>query len=78
MGVTNKKEMYNLFQAHIQFKDGTTEMREQREINSLKEMREFIWDIHTGHKLPEGTAWLICTPESKHFVFMEAKCKENQ
>ena len=65
--------MSKLFQLHWQYKNGTTEMRAQREINSHKEMKTFLEETQEAHPLPDGAIWMACNKTSKHFVFTELK-----
>ena len=64
---------------HWQYKNGTTEMKAQREISSHDEMREFVKETQKNHPLPRGAIWMVCNEKSKHFVLMELKpCQNNQ
>ena len=63
-----------LMQLHHQFKNGTTEMCAQREIDpchSQKELSAFLKDTEKSHPLPENATWMICNEKSEHFVMME-------
>ena len=57
-----------LLQIHWQFKNNTTEMRAQKEINSYKEMKEWFNDIAGSNPLPEGAIWMFCNEKSNHFL----------
>lgn len=57
-----------LYQLHWQFKDGTTEMRAQKEINTEAEMRSWQKGVAERHPLPEGAQWMVCNEKSEHFV----------
>ncbi|KKL46265.1 hypothetical protein LCGC14_2347270 [marine sediment metagenome] len=57
-----------ILQLHWQFKDGTTEMRAQRGLNSLTELKAFVTEVKKDHPLPEGAVWMCCNEDSKHFV----------
>lgn len=57
-----------LVQLHWQHKDGSTDMRAQREIGFYGEMAVFLKETREDHPLPEGATWMACTEESKHFV----------
>ena len=61
-----------LWQLHWQYKDGTTDMRAQRGINSRDEMHAFVKETMKDHPLPNGANWMACNEKSKHFVFTEA------
>lgn len=64
-----------LFQFHWQHRDGTTEMRAQKEISSIDEMTIFVKEIQGRHPLPDKAIWMVCNEKSKHFVFQkENKC----
>lgn len=41
-----------LIQLHFQHRDGTTEMRAQKEINTNDEMRTFVAETQKFHTLP--------------------------
>lgn len=56
-----------LYQLHWQYINGTTEMRAQKEINSLDEARKFIKEIAKNCILPDGAIWMMCNEKSKHF-----------
>ena len=58
-----------LYQLHWQFKNGTTEMKAQKEINATEEMRAFIKETQESHPLPDKAIWMACNEKSKHFVF---------
>jgi len=58
-----------LWQLHWQYRDGTSDMRAQREISSHDEMRAFIKEIQEEHSLPDGATWMACNEKSEHFVF---------
>lgn len=57
-----------LYQLHWQYKDGTTDMRAQKEINSQEEMRAFVKEIQEAHPPPDGAVWMACNEKSEHFV----------
>lgn len=57
-----------LFQLHWQYKDGTTEMRTQREIGCIDEMLTFAKETQEGHPLPDGAIWMACNDKSEHFA----------
>lgn len=57
-----------LHQLHWQYRDGSTEMRAQRDINNLSEMGLFIKEIKKTHPLPHGAVWMACNENSKDFV----------
>jgi len=67
-----------LFQLHWQYKDGTTEMRTQRNIDSPDEMKAFVKETQEAHPLPDGAVWMACNEKSKDFVLTieksEATC----
>ena len=56
-----------LWQLHHQFRDGHTEMRGQRDINTHDEMRTFVEEMQQGHPLPENVLWLVCKKGSEYF-----------
>lgn len=62
-----------LYQLHWQYKDGTTEMKAQREITSHDEMREFIKEIIESRPLPDGIIWMACNEKSEHFVLAKSE-----
>lgn len=62
-----------LYQLHWQYKDGSTEMRTQREVNSLDEMEVFVKETQEAHPLPDGAIWMACNERSKHFVFAKGE-----
>lgn len=62
-----------LYQLHWQYKDGTTDIRAQREINSHDEMKEFVKELREEHPLPDGAIWMICNDKSEHFVWAKAE-----
>lgn len=57
-----------LHQLHWQFKDGTTEMRAQRDINSYEDVRLFMVETNKDHPLPEDAIWMMCNDKSEHFA----------
>ena len=57
-----------LLQLHWQYKDGTTEMRAQKDIISHKKLRAFVREIQKTHPLPNGAIWMVCNQKSKDFV----------
>lgn len=65
----NYKEgsMSELYQLHWEFKDGTTEMKAQRELNSFEERRIWLKEVKKDHPLPKGAIWMMCTSKSEHF-----------
>ena len=62
-----------LYQLHWQFKDGTTDMRSQREIASHdshernKLIHDWVAETKKDHPLPAGAQWMMCNKESKDF-----------
>lgn len=64
-----KEHKRNLIQLHHQFKDGHTEMKAQRDIQSNEEMSAFSDEIMPKYPLPDGAQWLACDEKSKHFVW---------
>lgn len=64
--------MPNLIQLHWQYKNGTTEMCAQREINNYTEMHAFVDDTKISHPLPEDVVYLAVPEKSKHFVWAKA------
>lgn len=62
-----------LHQLHWQYKDGTTEFRTQKDINSHQEMRTWFEDIKESHPLPDNAVWLFVPEKSKHFMLTEVK-----
>jgi len=60
-----------LYQLHWQYKDGTTDMKVQKEIASNDELRIFIKETQSDHPLPGGAIWMACDEESAHFVMTE-------
>jgi hypothetical protein len=63
-----------LLQLHWQFKDGTTEMRAQREFDlpydedESRKLRHWIGEVQAEHPLPEGACWTLVKEDSKLFV----------
>lgn len=58
-----------------QFKDGSTNLRGQLEINDnlnrsdfQKKIYEFIEDTQKEHSLPDKAVWMICDEKSQHFM----------
>ena len=68
-----KKPKAILWQLHWQFRDGTTEMRAQRDINSNDEMRLFVKETQESQPLPKNTIWMACNKKSKHFVMKKSE-----
>lgn len=62
-----------LVQLHWQYKDDTTDMCAQREINSYDEMHAFVDDTKITHPLPENAVYLAVPEKSKHFMLTEVK-----
>jgi len=62
-----------LHQIHHQFKDGRTEMCEQRDINSYRELIKFADDVKKSHPLPENAMYIFCEEGDKHFWTQEIK-----
>jgi hypothetical protein len=61
-----------IWQIHHEFKDGTTEMCAQRELESEDDMRQFFEDVKVSHPLPEGAkGWLIVPEDSPQFWVTE-------
>ena len=58
-----------LHQLHWQYKDGNTEMRAQKDINSHDELIAFSKEAQKEHPLPNGAIWMVCNEKSNHFVF---------
>jgi len=63
-----------LWQMCLQFKDGHTEMRVQKDINTIEEMHEFVEETKgLFPEVPEkATGWMCCNENSKHFVWAKA------
>jgi hypothetical protein len=59
-----------LLQLHWQFKDGTTDMKAQKEIVSNHVLQEFVEETKKSHSLPNKAIWMVCNEKSKHFVVM--------
>ena len=57
-----------LHQLHWEYRDGTTDMRAQRDINSVEDARLFVADAHKTQPLPDDATWLMCNEQSRHFV----------
>ncbi len=62
-----------LIQLHWQFKDGTTEMRAQREVSSPEEERAFMEEMNEDRPLPEGVIWRFVPEGAKEFVMTHAE-----
>jgi len=62
-----------LIQLHWQYKDGTTNMRAQRDIKDSQEMRKFVDEMWKSQPPPKGAVWMACNEKSEHFVFMKAE-----
>jgi len=65
-----------LYQLHWQFKDGSTEMCSQIEIEDNLEdsdrhekMRNFVIDTQKSHPLPKKAQWLMCPENSREFIW---------
>ena len=56
-----------LYQLSWQYRDGTTKLCAQREIDSMDEMRLFVKDTKKSHPLPKYAVWMACNEKSKHF-----------
>jgi len=59
-----------LIQLHHQFRDGSTKICAQREIEDYNQMGVFLDETKASHPLPANAQWLACTIESKHFVMV--------
>lgn len=57
-----------IHQMHWQFRDGTTELKAQKDVEYIDDMRVFVRDTRKEFPLPDGAMWLTCNKESKHFV----------
>ena len=57
-----------IWQLHWQYRDNTTDMRAQRDINSNDEMRLFVKETQESQPLPNNALWMACNEKSKHFV----------
>ena len=59
-----------LWQLHWQFRDGTTEMKAQRDLNEshINEMRIFVRETCEAYPIPKGVVWMACNKESEHFT----------
>lgn len=62
-----------LWQLHFQYRNGTTEIRAQRDVNTHEAMRKFIKETQGSHPLPDKATWMACNEKSKHFAMMELK-----
>ena len=62
-----------LYQLHWQFKDRTTEMRAQNEINTTTEMKAWETRVMQDYPLPKGAQWMLCNEKSEHFVWAVEK-----
>jgi len=60
-----------LYQLHWQYKNGKTEMKAQKDINSHDEMRVFISETQKKYPIPEKVIWMACNEQSEKFVLME-------
>ena len=57
-----------LYQVHWQYKDGSTDIRAQKDIGSNDEMKAWIDELWKTQPPPEGAIYMICNERSKHFV----------
>ena len=58
-----------LYQLHWQWiKNGKTDFRSQREINSTEEMKAFVKEMNKEQPPPESAIWLVCNEKSEYFV----------
>lgn len=57
-----------LVQLHHEFEDRTTEMVAQKDIETNRDMDEWMADVATRHPLPKGAKWVVHTQESHRFV----------
>ena len=61
-----------LFQLHWQYIKNCetirTEMKAQREINSISEMQDFCKDTQESHPIPNDAIWMICNEKSELFI----------
>ena len=57
-----------LHQIHHQFKDGTTEMCTQADINSHDDLKRLVEETKKSHPLPSGAIYMACNEKSEHFV----------
>lgn len=61
-------EATKVYQIHWHHKDGVTDLKMQREINSHDEMRKFVSDAWEECPPPEGDVFLVVSEESKYFA----------
>ena len=66
-----------IYQMQHQFKDGTTEMKMQREFKKSDEKKwdfacEFISEAKKEFPLPEGVQWFLCSDEHPRFKWTVA------
>lgn len=59
-----------LWQLHHQFKDDSSEMCSQREIEGHEDFKRFLADTEVSHPLPEGVRWLMVPEDSPRFWMM--------
>lgn len=69
--VKERKKM--LYQLHWQYKDKSTDVKAQKDINSHDEMRAFIEETIEAFSLPDGAVWLACNEKSSLFVLATSK-----
>ena len=62
-----------IYQLHWQYRDGTTDMRSQRDIKSNDEMRLFVKETQESTPIVDNAIWMACNEKSKHFVFARGK-----
>lgn len=59
-----------IWQMHWQYRDGTTEMKAQRDLDEsdIQNMRSFVKATIEAYRLPDKAMWMICNEKSEHFV----------
>ena len=57
-----------IYQLHFQYKNGTTDMKAQKEIYCHDELRKFTKETVKEYPLPDDAIWLACWEGSEYFV----------
>ena len=57
-----------LIQVHHQFRNGTTNMCVQADLNTQTELNKLLEETAKTHPLPENAIWMWCKEGAKDFV----------
>lgn len=67
-----------LYQLHWQYRDGTTDIKAQKDITSgnafrfRDELSLFIKETQEAHSIPNNAIWMVCNEKSEHFIMMKS------